>query len=82
LAKYYRVDEVKQLLEIKRAGLENEPLHTLENGVLDKLIHKWFDKIDEAYNSCQIIEHMDKGHVQKLNNFVINKHLEMSNDGR
>jgi hypothetical protein len=82
LAKYYRVDAVKELLRIKRAGRENEPLHTLEDGSLDVLINEWFDKIDETYNNCEIPEYMDKKHVAKLNNFVINKHLEMSNDGR
>jgi len=75
LNKHFKIKEVTKLLEIKRAGLENEPLKDLEEGVLDSLIKGLFDKIDEAYLKCKIPEIPTDEEVEELDKFLINLRL-------
>lgn len=81
LAKYYREKDVLKLIKLKRKGLENEPIHTLEDGSLDTLIDKWFNKIDDAYINSAIPENMSQDDIQRVENFIIEKRLELSNYG-
>jgi len=76
LNKHFKIKEVTKLLEIKRAGLENEPLKDLEEGTLDKLIKGLFDKIDEAYIKCKMPEVPTKEEIEEVNKFLINLRLE------
>jgi len=76
LNKHFKIKEVTKLLEIKRKGLENEPLKDLEEGTLDKKIKELFNKIDEAYLKCKIPEFPTKEEIEELNKFLINLRLE------
>jgi hypothetical protein len=71
LITHYRTPDVKQLLKIKQAGLENEPLHDIDNGALDKSIKKWFDHIDNAYLKSKIPEYPDKKDIKKIEQFLV-----------
>lgn len=71
LNKHFKIKEVTKLLEIKRAGLEKEPLRDLEEGTLDIKIKELFDKLDEAYIKCKMPEVPDKEDVDKINDWLI-----------
>lgn len=71
LNKYFKIKEVKKLLEIKKKGKEDEPLRDLEQGNLDRLIKKLFDKIDEVYVKSKIPEIPSKEEIGELNKFLI-----------
>jgi len=71
LNKHFKIKEVTKLLEIKRKGLENEPLKELEEGVLDKIIKGLFDKIDEAYIKCKMPESPTEEEIEIINKFLI-----------
>ena len=75
LNKHFKIKEVTKLLEIKRAGLENEPLKDLEEGKLDEIIKGLFDKIDEAYLKCKMPEVPTKEEIEEVNKFLINMRL-------
>ena len=75
LNKHFKIKEVTKLLEIKKAGLENEPLRDLEEGKLDEIIKVLFDKIDEAYLKCKMPEVPTKDEIEEVNKFLINMRL-------
>lgn len=76
LNKHFKFKEVTQLLEIKRAGLENEPLKDLEEGKLDEKIRELFDKIDEAYLKCKMPEVPTKEEIEEVNKYLIKLRLD------
>ncbi len=71
LNKHFKIKEVTKLLDIKRKGLENEPLKDLEEGVLDEKIRNLFDKLDEAYLKCKMLEEPTKEEIEEVNKFLI-----------
>ncbi len=75
LNKFFKIKEVNKLLEIKKAGLENEPLRDLEEGNLDLIIKELFDKLDKAYLKCKIPEKPTKEEFNEVNKFIINLRL-------
>lgn len=75
LNKHFKIKEVTKLLEIKRKGLENEPLKDLEEGNLDKIINDLFDKLDEAYLKCKMPDVPTKEEVEEINKFLIKLRL-------
>ena len=77
LNKHFKIKEVTKLLEIKKAGLENEPLKELEEGVLDKKIKWLFDKIDEAYIKSKIPEQPTKKEIEEINQFIVKLRIEI-----
>ena len=76
LNKHFKIKEVTKLLDIKRKGLENEPLKDLETGTLDILIKDLFDKIDKAYLKCKMPEVPTDKEVEAVNKFLIKLRLE------
>ncbi len=76
LNKHFKIKEVTKLLDIKRKGLENEPLKDLETGVLDDKIKDLFDKMDEAYLKCKMPEQPTEEEVEEVNKFLIKLRLE------
>lgn len=72
LNKKFKIKEVSKLLELKRNGLESEPLKELEDGKLDIIIKDLFDKIDKAYLNSKIPEQADKEDIEEINKFLIN----------
>ena len=76
LNKHFKIKEVTKLLEIKRKGLENEPLKDLEEGKLDLLIRDLLDKIDEAYLKCKMPEKPTDEEIEEVNKFLIKLRLE------
>lgn len=75
LNKCFKIKEVNKLVEIKKAGLENEPLRDLEEGNLDKLIRDLFDKLDKAYLKCKIPEKPSEEEIEEVNKFIIKLRL-------
>ncbi len=71
LNKHFKIKEVTKLLEIKRKGLENEPLKDLEEGTLDKLIVDLFDKLYEAYLKCKMPEVPSEEEIEEVNKFLV-----------
>lgn len=76
LNKHFKIKEVTKLLEIKRAGLENEPLKDLETGSLDIIIKDLFDKIDSAYLKCKLPEKPSDEEIEEVEKFLIKLRLE------
>ena len=76
LNKHFKIKEVTKLLDIKRKGLENEPLKDLEEGKLDLIIKELFDKMDEAYLKCKMPEQPTTEEIEEVNNFLIKLRLE------
>lgn len=68
---YFKVKEVGKLLEIKKKGLENEPLKELNSGELDIKIKELFDKLDEAYIKSKIPEKPSEEDVESLEKWLI-----------
>ncbi len=79
LNKHFKIKEVTKLLEIKRKGLENEPLKELEEGTLDDKIKDLFDKIDEAYIKCKMPEKPTDEEIEEIDKFLIKLRLENAN---
>ncbi len=75
LNKHFKIKEVTKLLEIKKKGLENEPLKDLEEGKLDEIIKGLFEKIDEAYIKCKMPEKPTPEEIEEINKFLINLRL-------
>ncbi len=75
LNKFFKIKEVNKLLEIKKAGLENEPLKDLEEGNLDLIIKELFDKLDKAYLKCKMPEKPTEEKFDEVNKFIINLRL-------
>ena len=76
LNKHFKIKEVTKLLQMKRAGKENELLVDLETGILDTKIRELFDKIDEAYLKCKMPERPTPEEIQEVNKFLIKLRLE------
>jgi len=72
LNKKFKIKEVDKLVEIKKKGLENEPLREIEEGILDKEIKELFDKIDESYIKSKLPEGPTEEEIEELNKFLIN----------
>ncbi|MCK9370505.1 nucleotidyltransferase domain-containing protein [Candidatus Dojkabacteria bacterium] len=72
LNKSFKIPEVTRLVEIKKAGLEEEELKELENGILDKLIADLFLKLDEAFLKSKIPNYPDEKDIEKINTYLIN----------
>jgi len=75
LNKHFKIKEVTKLLEIKKQGLENEPLKDLEEGILDERIKELFDKIDSAYLKCKMPEKPTDEEIETINKFLIKLRL-------
>ena len=75
LNKHFKIKEVTKLLELKRYGLEKEPLRDLEEGILDKIINELFDRLDEAYLKCKMPEVPTKEEIEEINKFLIELRL-------
>ena len=71
LNKHFKIKEVTKLLKIKRAGLENEPLKELEEGILDKKVKELFDKIDKAYIKCNMPEIPEQEEIDEIEKWLI-----------
>ncbi len=76
LNKHFKIKEVTKLVEIKRSGLENEPLKDLEEGNLDKIIVELFDKLDKAYIKSKIPTLPSKESIDEINSFLVKLKLE------
>jgi len=72
LNKVFKIKEVDKLLEIKRKGLEEEPLKELDEGILDSHIKILFEKLDEAYLKSKISENPSGEDIEEINKFLIN----------
>jgi predicted MPP superfamily phosphohydrolase len=75
LAKYFRNENIKVLLEIKRAGKENEPLSVLDSGDLDNDIAEQFEKLDTAYLESDLPEKPDPDILQDIEKYLIDLRL-------
>jgi hypothetical protein len=72
LTKYWREDTVKELLEKKKAGLENEGVGSINTGELDLRVEHWFGKIDTAFLDAGIPNQMANEDIEKINHWLRN----------
>jgi hypothetical protein len=76
LNKRFKIQEVADLLRIKRDGKENEPLKELEEGKLDLLIRDLFDKLDKSYIKSKIPEIPCEDDIEEINRFLISLRMQ------
>jgi predicted nucleotidyltransferase len=79
LNKYFKIPEVKQLVQAKIQGNEVEPLkdaELLDSGVLDELIVKLLERIDRAYVKSKIPDHPDEDSIEAINKWLIERRIE------
>lgn len=75
LNKRFKISEVAKLLEIKRNGLEQEPLRDVETSKLDELITGLFTDLDAAYLKSRIPETPEDEEVAEIDKFIIDLRL-------
>jgi len=78
LNRYFKLKEVKQLIELKRKGMEQMyvPM-SMETGILETTINTLFEKIDQAYLKCKIPEVPLEEDRRRINRFLKNIRREM-----
>jgi len=73
LNKYFKLDEVKTLIKAKREGFENDEVNSLiDDGSLDSIIPKLFERMDKAYVKSKIPEKVDPQLWDEINSWLIN----------
>jgi len=69
---YFKLPEVKKLIELKKSGKEIEPVPTeIDNGQLEKRINELFERIDKAYENSKMPEKPTDEEVEKINEFLV-----------
>lgn len=76
LNQYFKFKETKDLLQIKKKGLENEYSEKINTGKLDILIKSLFERIDKAYEKSKIPEVPDEEDIYEIDKFLVNLRLE------
>ena len=77
LNKYFKIPEVKKLIEIKKAGKEDMiPPKDLDTGTLESKISELLDKIDDAYSKSKIAEKPSEEEIRKINEAIVNMRLD------
>lgn len=83
LNQYFKIKEVKKLINIKKNGMEKGDLpKDLDNGILEKKINDLFQKIDDAYIKSKIPEKPDNNDIKKVNDFLVKMRLERLNSSQ
>jgi len=73
LNKYFKIKEVSKLVELKKAGAEEEEAQDLViSGQLDKLIPPLIERIDRAYAKSKLPERIDPRGFKEINKWLIN----------
>ena len=72
LNKYFKLDEVRQLIEYKKEGTERAlpPPAILENGKLELRLQELFSALDEAYSKSGIPEEPDAEDIAKVDSYL------------
>lgn len=77
LLKYYRVNEVKELLKLKKKGKEKENIpDTVDDGTLDGLIVEQFKKLDKAYVDTETQIKPTVGQKEDINKWLVDLRKE------
>jgi uncharacterized protein len=77
LNKYFKIDEVKQLVKLKQDGLEDQYIPTeIDKGQFETKIADLFVKMDEAYMKCKMPEKPTEEEVEKINQQLIKNRRE------
>jgi len=72
LNKYFKIPEVKQLIKLKRAGIEVSPIpEDMDTGNLEQRINELFERIDKAFEKSKIPDRPEEEDVNKINEFLI-----------
>ncbi len=63
---------VKEILELKRRGAENDEVQSIiDTGELDVIIPDMFKRLDRAYDRSKIPEMSDKDVIEDINDFLV-----------
>jgi hypothetical protein len=79
LNKYFKIKEVKKLVEMKKNGVENDELEVEElrnSGTIDTLIVDLFARTDEAYTKSKMPNKVSPDDISNLNSFLIDLRRE------
>ncbi len=69
---YFKLKEVKQLIELKKEGREHESLPIeIDKGNIEEKINWLFNKIDEAYIKSKIPERTDIEQIESVNKQLV-----------
>ena len=80
LNKYFKIPLVKELVEYKIAGTENEEVSDLvDSGELDAIIPPLFERMDKAYDRCKIQPDADEEEMIKINKWLIEQRRNLIN---
>ena len=75
LAKYFRDDNIKALIEMKKEGTEHMALKSINSGELDEGIQNYFEKLDVSYDESKLKEKPSEDDWDKVNKWLINHRL-------
>ncbi|MBN2334491.1 nucleotidyltransferase domain-containing protein [Candidatus Bathyarchaeota archaeon] len=72
LLKYWKIPEVKTVLEYKKQGAENVEVQGLiDSGELDSIIPEMFERMDRAFDRSKLREYPDPDLIDEINKFII-----------
>ena len=69
---YFKLLEVKKLIELKKSGIEVEPVPSeLDNGALETRINELYERIDKAFEISKIPDRPTDEEINKINEFLV-----------
>lgn len=69
---YFKIPEVKELIELKRAGKEWDIVPSqIDNGKLELIINDLFERLDKAFETCKMPDRPTEEERQKISEFLI-----------
>jgi len=72
LLKYWKISPVKQVLEYKKKGSENQEVQGLvDSGELDEIIPTMLERLDQAYDRSKLRERPDEDIKKEISDFII-----------
>jgi predicted nucleotidyltransferase len=72
LLKYWKIPLVKEIVELKKQGAENEEVQNyIDSGELDVIIPEMFKRLDRAYDRSKIPENSELDVVNEIDDFIL-----------
>jgi predicted nucleotidyltransferase len=69
---YFKIPEVKELIQLKREGLEWGTVpSSIDNGRLEILINELFERLDGAFEKCKMPDRPTEEEKNKISEFLI-----------
>jgi hypothetical protein len=71
LNEYFKIPEVKELIRMKKSGLEFDVCKEFLDGSLEKVIDELFERMDKAYEKSKIQDEPDDDDKKNANAFLL-----------